>query len=648
MVLEVSGRRRKIVVKENPSDIDGNEEEKVNDWGVTVELYNHQKTSVKRMEYIEENRVRNYTIENNSRSCVIDSNFGILNDKVGAGKTLTCISLISREINKENYKNEISNKEYVNIHSVSGGSLCLIKTSDIEKVKFIPITIVVVPNSIIFQWKSELKKSNLKFKIVSKIAEIEALNHYFKKVNVIVVTKTMYSQFGHNFNKLFDGKFCIKRLIFDEYCEKGSFTTIKSDFYWLVSGTIPRKSSFTSTELRYNLIKQCLECSALRDRYYNVNWSFVTIKNSEEEIATSFEVAKVENIIYHSSSKNQIYLNLDESMSLEVKRMIAADDIKGAIQAIGGNIETDSLLKVIMKKEENKIIELEASITYHSTLSQHDKVEECKRKLEAAKKKLQNMKEKIERDESDGECTLCCEEFIDRCLIECCKSIACGKCVTKIIKQNKNCPFCRAKLDIKNLIVSSKNYTPTEKKKKEKKPLKTKAEHIVDIIKKKPNGKFIIFSESSETYHIIESALKSTNLKYSEVKGTTQHKSNVLNKFRNGDLNIIFLNGRSDGSGINLPETTDIILYHKVGSKELETQLLGRALRLGRTNDLRVHRLLYEQEYNIEEDEEAINYLYQRTEVESSDDDSSDEDDEKTNEQIESDYQLALRLQNEN
>jgi SNF2 family DNA or RNA helicase len=152
------------------------------------------------MEYIEENRIRNYTIDNNSRSCVIDSNFGILNDKVGAGKTLTCISLISREINKENYKNEISNKEYVNIHSVSGGSLCLIKTSDIEKVKFIPVTIVVVPNSIIFQWKSELKKSNLKFKIVSKIAEIEALNNYFKKVNVIVVTKTMYSQFAFNFN----------------------------------------------------------------------------------------------------------------------------------------------------------------------------------------------------------------------------------------------------------------------------------------------------------------------------------------------------------------------------------------------------------------------------------------------------------------
>jgi SNF2 family DNA or RNA helicase len=183
MAAVTSSRRRKIVLKDNPSDYDGNEEEKVNDWGVTVELYNHQKTSVKRMEYIEENRIRKYTIDNDSRCCTIDSNFGILNDKVGAGKTLTCISLISREINTENYKNEISTKEFVNIHSVSGGSLCLIKESAIEKVKFIPITIVVVPNSIIFQWRNELKKSNLKFKIVSKIAEIKVLEEYVKKVN---------------------------------------------------------------------------------------------------------------------------------------------------------------------------------------------------------------------------------------------------------------------------------------------------------------------------------------------------------------------------------------------------------------------------------------------------------------------------------
>jgi hypothetical protein len=44
----------------------------------------------------------------------------------------------------------------------------------------------------------------------------------------------------------------------------------------------------------------------------------------------------------------------------------------------------------------------------------------------------------------------------------------------------------------------------------------------------------------------------------------------------------------------------------------------------------------------MEEDEGAINYLYQNIEEEE-----SDEEKENNEEQIESDYQIALRLQNE-
>ena len=45
-----------------------------------------------------------------------------------------------------------------------------------------------------------------------------------------------------------------------------------------------------------------------------------------------------------------------------------------------------------------------------------------------------------------------------------------------------------------------------------------------------------------------------------------------------------------DGAGLNLQETTDIILFHDL-SIEREQQVLGRALRLGRKNPLVVHRL---------------------------------------------------------
>jgi hypothetical protein len=637
-------RTKKVQIKSLVGDIEGNEEEKVNDWGVTVDLFSHQKNSVKRMEIIEENRIRDYNTE--YTSCVVDSNFAILNDKVGSGKTLTMLSMISREVNKDGFSLEQSKRDFVDIYSVHGSSICMIKNTKVKQINFIPINIIAVPNSIIFQWKEELLKTNLKFKSVTTNAQIKALEQYLYKVNVIVVSKTLYNVFSeHLFQIKKEDSFCVKRLISDEYISRGSFKHIKADFYWLITGTIPKVYDFRSIELRYNFINQCLASSGINfsGRYTSyLKYDHVAIKNSEEEINTSFLVAKVENLVYIAKSKNELFLNIGVDIKDEIKRMIAADDIKGAIEAIGGNIETDSLLKVIIRKEEDKLKEIEASITYHDTLSHLDKKQEYILKLEVAKKRLNAIKERIERDENEGECPLCCLEYVDKCLVECCKNIMCGNCVTKIIKNNKNCPFCRGSIDMKKMIVSTKEELKNKKQKK--KNHKTKSEYIIDIINKKPTGKFIIFSEFSNTYDNVIEALKSTGLKYSEVKGTTVAKNNILEKFRNGDLNIIFLNGRSDGAGINLPQTTDIILYHKATSTALETQLIGRALRLGRTSDLKVHRLMYEKEYEMQEDEGAINYLYQRVEEEESDE---NEEKENNQEQIESDYQLALRLQNE-
>jgi SNF2 family DNA or RNA helicase len=55
-----------------------------------------------------------------------------------------------------------------------------------------------------------------------------------------------------------------------------------------------------------------------------------------------------------------------------------------------------------------------------------------------------------------------------------------------------------------------------------------------------------------------------------------------------GELSVIFLNSRFNGAGINLQIADDIILYHKM-AEGLRKQVLGRALRIGRTDPLLVH-----------------------------------------------------------
>jgi SNF2 family DNA or RNA helicase len=71
--------------------------------------------------------------------------------------------------------------------------------------------------------------------------------------------------------------------------------------------------------------------------------------------------------------------------------------------------------------------------------------------------------------------------------------------------------------------------------------------------------------------------------------------NNIIRKFENGEIKVLMLNASNYGSGLNLQMATDVILYHEM-AKELETQVIGRAQRLGRNEPLVVHYLLHENE----------------------------------------------------
>jgi SNF2 family DNA or RNA helicase len=624
---------------------DGNNNTPINEWGLKIELYSHQKKSVIRMEHLEKQRKREYSDENGSVS--IESKFGILNDKVGSGKTLMCVSLISREVNTPSYKHIIEDKQINDTVAIQGNSIYSMIRKRNSTYTYFPVTVIAVNNSVIYQWKSELEQSNLLFKIITRNVEIDQLSTYIEHVHVLIVSKTLYNRFVNEFKILAlsenrDKEYCVKRLIVDEYCRRGSFPEIKHDFCWLITATIPTVYDFCKVESRINYMNICLQSSGERTyshMYTTYSWNNIIVKNSDEDINQSFLIARVSNIVYIARGNHNRLLDMNINVSVEVRRMIVADNIKGAITAIGGNVEKDDLLTVIIKREEEEIKRIEASITYHATLSQEDRKNEYIEKLNNTKRNLENLKEKISRDESSNECPLCYDEFDDKCLVSCCNSIICSRCTSKVIRTNNKCPFCRSLIDLNTMIVSSKKAISKSKY------IKTKVDYILEIISKKPNGKFIIFSEYSDTYKVVEDMLKKSGIKYAEIKGTTSHKNSILQKYKKGELNLLFLNCRNDGAGINLPETTDIIIYHRISSNTLETQLLGRALRLGRTADLTVHRLMYKQEYDLNDDNTTVDYLF----------DQNDEEDEETNternneneriSQIESDYQMALRLQ---
>ena len=94
----------------------------------------------------------------------------------------------------------------------------------------------------------------------------------------------------------------------------------------------------------------------------------------------------------------------------------------------------------------------------------------------------------------------------------------------------------------------------------------------------------------------IEKTLVHNNMRFKRIKGSGI--KNVITRFKHSgekSIDVLLLNSRFCGSGINLENADIIIIYHKM-SIDLENQVIGRSQRIGRTNQLQVYKLLNENE----------------------------------------------------
>jgi len=113
---------------------------------------------------------------------------------------------------------------------------------------------------------------------------------------------------------------------------------------------------------------------------------------------------------------------------------------------------------------------------------------------------------------------------------------------------------------------------------------------VIELIQNK-NGKIIIFSNWDSTFTAIRQVLKENGIEYVEINGSISERKENLHRFREGDVDVMFLNSKNNAFGTNLQETTHIILYHEMDINTL-SQVFGRVRRIGRKEPLHVHQLV--------------------------------------------------------
>jgi len=579
---------------------------------INIKLMNHQKTIVKRMLDLETDRTIKipelelgyYYQAVKYKDVSIKTNVGILGDKVGAGKTLDIVSLISMKPKIEFVDKQLITGKYI---SFSGEK---------EHTK-INTNLVIVPHKLIPQWKSNFEKAlNLKVLtitmnkqidelILKKIIKVKTWNNAevdkelwyldterLKNINVVLVGDTMYKRLIEYSNYVL-----WNRCIIDEAdtikLSKLMEECLNFNFLWLITGT----PSGLNNCRRGPFYKEIFETS----RHFDIK--HLIIKNDDEYIESSIVLPDPNMICIRCLTPKELNI-VKNFISPSILQMINAGNTDEAIKALNCNVDTNEnifqvITKNIVENIKNKKIEIDAEkMMVYNKEEKDKKISFLENQLIKLETKYEDIKKSIYELNNDY-CPVCLDSLTKPVLVSCCNKCFCFDCLAVSMGElhNNRCPYCRQNISSNDLHIISENEIEKSNLKSKANELKDKLDVLIDIIQKKKDGSFLLFANYTETFNKIEKKFVEVGITYHILKGQSSTISKHINEYENKKVQVIMLNAQYFGAGMNLQTTTDLIIYHRFSS-EMEEQIIGRAQRYGRKGTLNVYYLLHDNENN--------------------------------------------------
>jgi hypothetical protein len=557
---------------------------------IELQLKPHQLAALYRMKQLDLNcnlKVGDYEV---------DSNLGFLGDIPGSGKTITMISLIA--ITKEIERKVMPG---VTMFSRMGYGIINKKDEAIHESSYKNTTLIVVPANIVDHWEKHLEYSNLEWETVTE-KNMEQIVP--EGLDVILCSSKIYNRYvDYTYHKEIENGICecheceytseerVKwdRVIYDEtfsiHLPGARF--INSRFIWFVGSNYRRIPMKRNRGFIKNIFKSNWENPI--DQFF----SKVIIESDPDFVRKSFALENPRNVVVNCEMSQAMSV-LRDYVSEAVLTYLDAGDMDAAVLELGGSVETDNtLIDLITKDFKNKITTINAElVTINSLeLSELEKTKKSKKlqdKLNSIVSRRNSLITDIQKI-SDKSCLICTEPLEAPTMVGCCKNMFCAACIIEWMKVTPpKCPICREPIDSKNLVTVSDT-------RKERVPLKTKTEAVLEILKKP--GRFIIFSDHS--FDHMKAILQNNSIKHEVMAYSSPMKTvSVLKKFRERAIDVILLNSRHNGAGLEIPEATDVILMHRL-PPDLEMQTVGRAYRPGRICPLTVWKLAHLGEYEI-------------------------------------------------
>jgi len=123
-----------------------------------------------------------------------------------------------------------------------------------------------------------------------------------------------------------------------------------------------------------------------------------------------------------------------------------------------------------------------------------------------------------------------------------------------------------------------------------------KLKNFFDTVKSDASFKVLLFSDHTNSFNAVKNIIEKSELKYTDLgKGNIKEINTAITDFKEKDTQVLMIDSSSQGCGINLENATHVVFLHKT-LDTLYEQIIGRALRPGRTKCLEVKMFLNENE----------------------------------------------------
>ncbi len=546
---------------------------------INIELMEHQKTAIKAMVQLETTgnvKAKNINLYGGIKDFLIETNVGVLADKVGSGKSLMMVTLM-----------DIMKKEINRNIAWSGTSYVSFKLDNKLKPKC--KNLLIVPHKIIPQWENFLKLApKLTVGLYCSTNDKKKYNTVqdLQKYDIILLSCTQSKDFFFRF-----GDILWRRIIVDEAdsIKLQKNVELNGAFTWLVTAT-PKGLRTSNKKFLSNIF------SGLAPWIYK----FLVVQNNKDYLDKSITLPTPKRFVINCLTPIELNIIAD-IIPKSIISMINAGNTDKAIKTLNCNVNTtDNIVSVVTKNIletlDNKKIELKCEKQKKfkegskSSIEQLNNIKKIEHSIDRLNTRYESIKEKV-YGLNDSNCPICLSEFEKPTVMNCCQNIYCFDCITLMVTKNNQCPYCKTIVNNRSLHVIS------EKKVKENnnKKLPEKIDITLDIIKNKPKGKFMIFSNFPETFKKLESKFMINGTTYATLKGSAKKINGIIEDFDKGEINVIMLNAKFFGAGMNLQMATDLIVYHRF-NRDLEEQVIGRAQRMGRKDSLNVYYLVHNNE----------------------------------------------------